>query len=584
MASDSRVSGSEDARKPDKNTDSAPEAKVNPQQPAGAPGKPAGKGAADRGAGRAEGPDGAATKRKDPAAGKPQATAAAKGDGGEDSGDQPRKEDESSQRESFLAGNRFLLLNAVPSWLVSMVLHAVMLIVLALLTLPERVPEPRIVAVSDQSAPEDVEDLKMDEIDPMDVEVFEGLSPSDTVDERTTTAELAVPSMDDVSAAPTQMVFEDMGDMSNLQEALIDRVGGGTGTGLGDVRGANARRGLVERNGGSAGSEKAVAAALKWLAEHQMRDGGWDFDHTKGTCRGRCTHAGTIPPARNGATAMALLPFLGAGQTHKEGQYKETVERGLTFLVRSMKLGNNMGDLSDAGGRMYSHGLASIALCEAYAMTNDPGLLQPAQLSLNFIVYAQDPVGGGWRYRPHQAGDTSVVGWQLMACKSGHLAYLKVPRKTILGATKFLDFVQMDNGAKYGYTVPAQGHATTAVGLLCRMYLGWKHDNPSLKAGAEYLAGVGPNDNMYYNYYATQVMMHYGGEFWEQWNTKMRDRLVESQDTKGHAAGSWYMTRSSHGDKGGRLYCTSMATMILEVYYRHMPIYGQQAAEEEFPL
>jgi hypothetical protein len=281
---------------------------------------------------------------------------------------------------------------------------------------------------------------------------------------------------------------------------------------------------------------------------------------------------------------MGLLPFLGAGQTHKEGEYKKTVERGLSYLIANMKLGNGMGDMWDAGGQMYSHGLASIALCEAYAMTNDPGLLQPAQMALNYIVYAQDPVGGGWRYKPKQAGDTSVVGWQLMACKSGHMAYLKVPRRTILGATKFLDFVQADNGAKYGYTVPAQGPATTSVGLLCRMYLGWKQDNPSLKAGVEFLHKLGPTNNMYYNYYATQVMRHYGGEFWEVWNGKLRDRLVKAQDTKGHAKGSWYFPKEPWAERGGRLYCTSMATMILEVYYRHLPIYGKQAAEEEFPL
>ncbi len=291
-----------------------------------------------------------------------------------------------------------------------------------------------------------------------------------------------------------------------------------------------------------------------------------------------------FPPARNGATAMALLPFLGAGQTHKEGKYQQTVDRGLAYLVRNMKLGNSMGNLSDAGGRMYSHGLAAITLCEAYAMTNDPGLLQPAQLSLNFIVYAQDPVGGGWRYEPHQPGDTSVVGWQLMACKSGHMAYLKVPRRTVLGVTKFLDFVQDDNGAMYGYTVPARGPATTAAGLLCRMYLGWKHDEPALKAGVQYLDRMGPTENMYFNYYATQVMRHYDGEFWETWNKKMRDPLVTSQDKKGHAKGSWYFSRDPWSDKGGRLYCTSMAAMILEVYYRHLPIYGKQAADEEFPL
>jgi hypothetical protein len=395
---------------------------------------------------------------------------------------------------------------------------------------------------------------------------------------------LEVPSFDDISAAPQQFNLEDFGEMTAPTDDLIDRVGGGIGEGLGEARGANARRAAVERYGGSEGSEAAVAAALKWLAEHQMRDGGWRFDHTVGPCKGRCTHPGVIPPSRNGATAMALLPFLGAGQTHKEGKYTQTVERGLAYLVRSMKLGNGMGDLTDAGGKMYSHGLASIVFCEAYAMTNDPELLKPAQLSLNFIVYAQDPIGGGWRYKPHQAGDTSVLGWQLMACKSGHMAYLKVPRKTILGASKFLNFVQQDNGARYGYTVPGKGNATTAVGLLCRMYLGWKRDNPSLKAGVEHLHQLGPTDNMYYNYYATQVMRHYGGQFWEAWNSRMRDWMVNQQDKKGHAAGSWYIGKSPHADRGGRLYCTSMATMILEVYYRHMPIYGKQAAEEEFPL
>ena len=235
---------------------------------------------------------------------------------------------------------------------------------------------------------------------------------------------------------------------------------------------------------------------------------------------------------------------------------------------------------------MYSHGLAAITLCEAYAMTQDRELMQPAQLSINHIVYAQDPVGGGWRYQPRQPGDTSAVGWQLMALKSGHMAYLQVPPVTVQGAMRFLDSVQSDSGAKYGYTSPGAGPATTAVGLLCRMYLGWKKDNGALHRGVEFLSKRGPSpNNMYYNYYATQVMRHFEGEMWENWNTPMRDSLVKSQIKKGHEEGSWHMGRGDHGsERGGRLYCTSMATMILEVYYRHLPIYGKQAAEEDFPL
>jgi hypothetical protein len=88
---------------------------------------------------------------------------------------------------------------------------------------------------------------------------------------------------------------------------------------------------------------------------------------------------------------------------------------------------------------------------------------------------------------------------------------------------------------------------------------------------------------MYYNYYATQVMHHFGGSAWERWNKEMRDLLVESQATEGHETGSWYMD-GGHSEKGGRLYCTSMATMILEVYYRHLPLFREQSADEDFPL
>jgi hypothetical protein len=124
------------------------------------------------------------------------------------------------------------------------------------------------------------------------------------------------------------------------------------------------------------------------------------------------------------------------------------------------------------------------------------------------------------------------------------------------------------------------------------MYLGWKHDNPNLKRGVEYISKLGPSrGNMYYNYYATQVMRQYcgdpgteGHEMWEKWNKNMRDFLVSSQEKTGHPKGSWMMKGDHGSERGGRVYCTSMATMILEVYYRHMPIYGKQAATEDFPL
>ena len=344
----------------------------------------------------------------------------------------------------------------------------------------------------------------------------------------------------------------------------------------------------AKQSSGSESSENPVAAALKWLAAHQMPDGGWSFKHsTAPDCRGQCRHDGNLDEARNAATAMALLPFLGARQTHKHGQYKDTVKKGLNFLVNRMKVDSNGGSLHEPGGMMYSHGLASIAICKAYAMTHDKNLQRHAQASINFIVYAQDPVGGGWRYQPQQTGDTSVAGWQILALKTGHMAYLRVPPVTPQKAFRFFDSVQSDAGAKYGYTQPQQARiTTTAIGLLCRMYLGWKKNNPALKRGVEWLAKEGPSKtNLYYNYYATEVMWLWGGEEWKEWNLVIRDRLVKSQATEGHEAGSWGADKGDHGTRrGGRLYHTAMAAMILEVDFRPAPSYRKPNIEEDFPL
>ena len=162
-----------------------------------------------------------------------------------------------------------------------------------------------------------------------------------------------------------------------------------------------------------------------------MPDGGWSFDLALcPSCHGQCRDSGKMAEARNAATGLALLPFLGSGQTHKDSKrYKATINNGLTFLVNRMQVGPQGGALNEPGGNMYSHGIATIAICEAYAMTNDRKLLLPAKAALNFVASSQDPKGGGWRYQPREKGDTSVLGWELMALKSGLMADLAYPAK-----------------------------------------------------------------------------------------------------------------------------------------------------------
>ncbi len=356
-------------------------------------------------------------------------------------------------------------------------------------------------------------------------------------------------------------------------------------------RTAAAKAALVRKFGGNSASEAAVASGLKWLADRQLKDGGWSFDHTScEACRpGGCTQPGALKDCRNGATALALLAFLGGGHTHQHGDYRRVVKAGLDALLEQGIPTKNGLDLrqADAGGSMYVQGLAAIALCETAALTKDSRFAKAAAGAVKFIVYAQDPQGGGWRYHPRQKGDTSVVGWQVMALKSAQNAKVKFPPAALKKSEKFLDFVQAERGAVYGYDHAPQAFGdasptTTAVGLLCRMYLGWDQQTPALQQGVKYLGDVKPSPgNMYYNYYATQVLHHWGGEEWTRWNETMRDHLVRTQLKEGIEAGSWDVT-DPHGGAGGRLYQTCLCVMTLEVYYRHLPIYQREKLKVEF--
>ena len=379
--------------------------------------------------------------------------------------------------------------------------------------------------------------------------------------------------------------MEDTGD-------LLEAQGGGL-----SGRTLSYRQGLVAeggRGGPTAASESAVELGLQWLAEHQAEDGGWRFNlESLPQCNGACRHSGFVE-STTGSTGLALLCFLGAGYTQHEGPYQDVVARGIYYLMGEMAITSKGGDLRGLtqldilgegspavrkSGDMYSHGIATLALCEAYAMTGDKNVQYHAQQAVDFIVYAQHS-GGGWRYELKEPGDTTVSGWQVAALKSGLLGDLQIPRDVWYLASDYLDSVQDDRGATYGYQRPQRNRpSTSAVGLLCRMMLGWPKEHDPLLRGAAQLAKLDPVDqNMYFNYYATQVLHHVGGNGWAKWNPRMRDHLVRTQVQEGHERGSWWV-KEAWSDRGGRLYTTAMSILTLEVYYRYLPMYGDNMVE-----
>ena len=431
-------------------------------------------------------------------------------------------------------------------------------------------------------------------------------SPQTVDDSQQSEPDVPIPTENkNTSTASTAIILHDH-DFTGAESLAIMAKGGFVdGDGFRNAfngRSSAGRQGAMQGGGACQGGEDAVERGLAWLAAHQLSDRGWSL-HLEGFCL--CSHRGTSSSnRRTAATALALLPFLGAGYTHQtNSDYRLNVERGLSFLREDPNGGYDGAALRRDELRMYSYGLASIALCEAYAMSReqDPAarLGIAAQRSLWMIERAQDTQYGGWNYREDQinrggmreGGDTSIFAWQLMALKSGRIGGLQVSQSVLYAAQDFLDTVAIEGGQRYNYLPSGRWDSNagefggdspktcTAMGLLMRMYLGWKPGDPFLDDGMEQIIRWGPilNEgevNLYYIYYATLALHHYGGEHWDAWNREVRELLIRTQSTWDCESGSWYFP-DRYCDVGGRLLNTSLAIMILETPYRIMPLYRE---------
>lgn len=339
------------------------------------------------------------------------------------------------------------------------------------------------------------------------------------------------------------------------------------------------RDGFLGANGGSDATEAAVTAALEWIVRQQKKDGLWSM-------QGPYQNGGS-QENRLAATAMALLALQGAGQTHQVGEHQAVVARGWKKLLAAQQRDGTF----DVGGlpaqhELYSHAQATIALCELYGMTRDAELAEPAERALAYCLAAQGP-NGGWRYEPGKDGDMSVTGWYMMALKSAEMAGMDVPPEAFERIEGFLDLVATQEGRRYGYrrenllrdASPVTA-AVSAEGLLCRQYLGWAQNDPRIIAGLEAIMEEKPLDfggdkDVYAWYYITQVAHHAQGRPWARWNASVRAELPARQLATGKERGSWDPALDRWGSIGGRLFVTCFSTWMLEVYYRHLPLYGE---------
>lgn len=367
-------------------------------------------------------------------------------------------------------------------------------------------------------------------------------------------------------------------------------------------------RGQTSRSSSAPRTEEAIELGLAFLARQQQEDGSWTLH---GIPEDKSDNVRRVT-SDTAATGLAVLAFQGAGYNHKEFKYAGQLQSAVNWLINNQQPTGELyiksDEYSDSVCRLYSHGIATLALAEAYGMTQDEDIRIAVQLALDYIADSQHERLGGWRYRVGSESDTSVTGWMMMAMQSGRLAGLETDQKTWMGIQRWLRLARDPSREHlFRYNPEARDRpetrhgrqsspCMTSVGLLMHVYLGWDRQDPRLSEGADYIMQNMPDDSTinrrdtYYWYYATQIIRHVGGDSWEQWHGALHPLLVGSQIKESGIATPWSSTFTESnnlagswdplnpvpdrwGAQAGRLYVTAMNLLSLEVDYRLLPLH-----------
>jgi hypothetical protein len=485
-------------------------------------------------------------------------------------------------------------IGSMPWWVISSIVHAVLFLLAALITVS--VPAAKSNSIIIRSSIMKKEKPKYDPNKKRDI--FK--QPTEIISK--VQADKPIVIHEDVEVTDHFETEDDMDSetASGHEDAISDIPLGGTGStgsmGVGasgglagrfGYRDGGGRRRAVMRHGGSAGTESAVEAALRWLARHQSGDGSWDaakFESSNSNNR-----------IQIGCTGLSLLAFLGAGHTDKTGMFKSNVKRAIRFLVKAQNKADGRISAVAKGGHKasvgYNHAVAALALAEAHGMSPNGTVRVAAQKAVDYSLNIHQETDGGWRYDPKEKGDTSVTGWFVMQLKSAKIAGLKVNPSGFKGAANFMERVTDMHGLAGYASRGGTSACMTSVAMVCRQFMGTPNTDKILQQSSDHLVKFTPlwkderdhsqERGLYYWYYGTLAMFQMGGKNWDIWNKQMKKVLLENQRKGGVLDGSLEDVDGSWDPEswidvhGGRVMTTALGALTLEIYYRYLPMYGK---------
>lgn len=413
------------------------------------------------------------------------------------------------------------------------------------------------------------------------------------------------PTLQDAEVVPTEVAETESFDETDSVESAFDSNAWNTAVGLGGGAAGKfgGRAGGRGRLGGRGGrlTAQAIEAGLQWLKDHQDEDGKWDCDSfMKHDENGEpCTGPGD-PLHDVGVTGLALLAFLGDGSTLKAGPYKDVIKSGVNWLRQQMDEDTGLIGTEASHHFIYDHTIATLALCEAYGLSQYRTLKPYAQRAINYLESHRNPYGC-WRYAPRGGdNDISITGWAVLAYISAKEFGLLTDKKALEFADSYIDEMTDPNGrtgysergglssrhkGKHEIDFPAdRTECMTAVGLLCKYFLMAQDAKPTATMAAQ--ANIlqkkppmwkkdekGSSIDHYYWYYGTYAMYQVGGAAWDNWSKSLTEAVLKTQRADGNAKGSWDPV-DAWGEDGGRVYSTATLVLTLEAYYRYARVLG----------
>ena len=293
--------------------------------------------------------------------------------------------------------------------------------------------------------------------------------------------------------------------------------------------------------------DETYRKGLQFLSANQQETGCWT-DSSYGS--------------QPGVIGMAILAFLARGDDPEFGPYRLYVKRAMDFLLKQQNQ-----ETGYIGSSMYNHGFATLALAEAYGLTNDLRLGPALEKATMLIVSSQKSnPKGGWRYSPDsQDADSTISGAQLVALFAARNAGIKVPEETIEKGKAFLLTCQDSKGG-FGYTNASGANLPrSAIGSLI-LSLAKDTTTDAYRSSVEFLkenAQFGDQGHKYYSlYYTSQAMFRASPSMWNSWNFQNFKRLQSTQKDNGSWNGNY-----------GQTFATSAALLSLALNYRYLPIY-----------